>query len=59
MNVKQCEACEHYRRITWTVPYQPKGYHKIGMTHAYGYCALHNKRCLNVKKGECQEGDKQ
>jgi len=50
MNVKQCEACEHYRRITWSAPYQPKGYHTIGMTHAYGYCALHKKRCLNIKK---------
>lgn len=57
MKVKQCETCEHYRRMTWTSSYKPKGYHRIGVTHAYGYCTLYKNKCLNIKKCDVQKGE--
>lgn len=49
MKVSECEKCEHYERRKWSHRYCPGGYHPIGMTHAYGYCTLHQKRCCKVK----------
>ena len=53
MKVKLCESCAHYIRGTWVQVYKPNGYHRIGITHAFGYCMKHKKRCLLVKK--CEE----
>ena len=50
MIVKKCEQCEYYRRRVWSHRYYPKGYHAIGMSHAYGYCTIHEMRCISVKK---------
>lgn len=55
MKVSKCENCRHYRRKMWTTSYKPAGYHRIGISHAYGFCALHNDRCLNVKNCEVEE----
>lgn len=50
MKVKQCERCEKYERRVWSQYYEPRNYHPIGMSHAYGYCKHHQERCSNVKK---------
>lgn len=49
MRVSDCMECEHYQRRTWSAAYHPVDYHVIGMTHAYGFCRLHDLRCSNVK----------
>lgn len=56
MRVKECEKCVHHRRKTWSHVHCPKGFHRIGMTHAYAYCAKYEKRCSEVKS--CEEGVK-
>ena len=50
MKVKQCERCEKYERRVWSQYYEPRNYHPIGMSHAYGYCKRYKIRCLLVKK---------
>lgn len=52
MKVEECQKCNYYQRRTWTSSYKPQGYHKIGVTHAYGFCLLNKCRCLDVKKCE-------
>ena len=52
MKVKYCKNCIHYRRGKWTSSYKPLNYHRIGVSHAYGYCEKHRIRCLDVKKCE-------
>ncbi len=55
MKVKNCKKCPHYRRRVWSSSYKPAFYHTIGVSHAYGYCAKKEKRCLDIKK--CDVGD--
>lgn len=55
MKVKECEKCEYYERRRWSHIYYPNGYHAIGMTHAFGYCTKHKRKCREVKK--CKEGN--
>lgn len=55
MRVRDCETCAFHERRRWSREYRPKSYHTIGMTHAYGYCRLHEKRCLQVKACEKSE----
>ena len=52
MKVKDCKNknCEHCQRRTFSTYYTPKNYHPIGMSHAYAYCTLHQKRVSEVKK---------
>ena len=49
MKVKDCRKCPHCKRRTWTSYYRPRGYHAIGMTHAYAYCALYKERVRKIK----------
>ncbi len=49
MKVQKCQECKYYKRLRWSHSYKPSGYHAIGMSHAYGFCELHNKRCLDIK----------
>ena len=55
MRVKDCKGsnCSHCVRRVWSHEYEPKNYHKIGMSHAYAHCDLHNKRVSEVK--DCHE----
>lgn len=50
MRVKDCERCRYKKRHVWSDYYIPKHYHPIGMSHAYAWCALHQKRVRDVKK---------
>lgn len=60
MKVSDCEKyCEQYQRKTWTQYYEPKNYHAIGFTHAYGFCRKNNCRCAEVKKCSMIERNKQ
>ena len=52
MRVEECKKCAFYTRRKWTQFYAPVNYHPIGMTHEYGFCTKHNKRCSRVKKCE-------
>lgn len=52
MKVKECEKCRYKKRHVWSTYYIPRDYHPIGMSHAYAYCALHQKRVRDVKKCE-------
>ena len=56
--MKKCKGCSHYERRTWSAKHYPADYHAIGMTHAYGYCLLYQKRCSEVKK-RCSEVKKE
>lgn len=49
MKVKYCEKCEHYKRKAWHTSYKPASYHRIGVTHAYGFCEKWDARCLVVR----------
>lgn len=49
MKVKICEKCPFCVRKTWTQRYEPKGYHAIGMVHAYAYCKFYKARVRDVK----------
>ena len=53
MRVKDCKGCPFFQRLTWDQRYQPKNYHAVGFSHAYGWCKLNSKRVVNVKKSEC------
>lgn len=53
MRVKDCDGCPFFQRLTWDQRYQPKNYHAVGFSHAYGWCKLKSKRVANVKKREC------
>ena len=55
MKVSICEKCPFYQRRTWSSYYEPKNYHAIGISHAYGYCKHAGKRCLEVKKKDCKK----
>lgn len=55
MRVSNCEKCIRYQRKNWSHRHESAKYHAIGMTHAYGYCKLHDDRCLNIKKCEGKE----
>lgn len=52
MKVKNCEKCKYYDRRRWSSSYYPANYHRVGVSHAYGFCINYNKRCSEVKK--CQ-----
>lgn len=56
MKVSDCRDCKHCKRICWSHSYQPLNYHAIGMSHAYAYCAKHEKRVLQVKN--CKDKEK-
>jgi len=58
MKVSKCERCKHYKRRVWSQRYEPTNYHAIGMSHAYGYCTAHKRRCREVRKSECDRIDK-
>jgi hypothetical protein len=58
MKVSICEKCPFYQRRTWSTYYEPKGYHAIGISHAYGYCKFARQRCLEVKPKICEQKDK-
>jgi len=53
MKVSECEKCKAYERHTWTNSYKPANYHRVGVSHAYGYCRLVNMRCSEVKPYVC------
>ena len=53
MKVKDCRMCPYHERRVWHTYYRPRNYHAIGMTHAYAYCTLHQKRILKVRN--CNE----
>ena len=53
MKVSECKKCRFFEHRIWSTTYTPKGYHTIGVSHAYGYCKKCGCRCLNVKK--CEE----
>lgn len=57
MKVEECQKCNHYQRRTWTSSYKPQGYHRIGVTHVYGFCTIYNNKCLNIKKCDIQKGE--
>lgn len=50
-----CEKCPFYQRRKWSKRYEPNNYHAIGMSFAYGYCKLLQKRCGKVAKKDCNE----
>lgn len=50
MKVKNCEKCKYYDRRRWSSSYWPANYHRVGVSHAYGFCINYNKRCSEVKK---------
>lgn len=50
MKIKNCEECNHFKRKVWSTSYKPAGYHRIGVSHAYGWCELYEQRCLEIKK---------
>lgn len=50
MKISGCMKCINYRRKVWSTYYKPNGYHAIGMSHAYGFCVKHNRRCAEVKR---------
>ena len=52
MKVKKCESCEYYERRRWSHRYEPSRYHAIGMSHGYGYCLKHQRRCSQITKCE-------
>ena len=54
MRNSDCKKCRYYSRRTWSHYYIPRDYHPIGMTHAYGYCMLHEKRVRDIRK--CDNG---
>ena len=56
MRVKDCRKCQHCQRRTWTSYHMPRGYHAIGMTHAYAYCTLYKKRVRDVKSCNGRSG---
>ena len=55
MKVSICEKCPFYQRKTWSQRDKPKDYHAIGISHAYGYCKLFEKRCGDITKKSCNE----
>jgi len=55
MKVSACEKCNYYQRRTWVTSYVPANFHRIGVTHAYGYCKKYGKRCLEVQGKICPE----
>ena len=52
MKVRDCKKCQKYVRKKWSDYYIPRNYHPIGMSHAYGWCNKHKKRCLEVQRCE-------
>ena len=52
MRVRDCQKCQKYVRKKWSDYYIPRNYHPIGMSHAYGWCNKHKKRCLEVRRCE-------
>ena len=58
MKVSKCEKCSCFERRTWSSSYKPLNYHRIGVSHAYGYCRLYSMRCSEVKPYVCREGRK-
>lgn len=56
MKVRECMKCKNYRRKVWSTYYKPNGYHAIGVSHAYGWCEKHKKRCLCVEQCKGIEG---
>ena len=55
MKVSECQKCKCYERRTWSSEYKPQNYHKIGVSHAYGYCKLFCLRCSEVKPYICRK----
>lgn len=55
MKLRVCEKCKHFKRKVWSTSYKPAGYHRIGVSHTYGWCELHKQRCLEIKK--CKESN--
>lgn len=52
MRVRDCQKCQEYVRKAWSDYHIPRNYHPIGMSHAYGWCNKHKKRCLEVRRCE-------
>ena len=52
MRVRDCQKCQEYVRKVWSDYHIPRNYHPIGMSHAYGWCNKHKKRCLEVRRCE-------
>lgn len=50
MRVRDCQKCQEYVRKVWSDYHIPRNYHPIGMSHAYGWCNKHKKRCLEVRR---------
>lgn len=55
MKVRICKTCTYYKRKTYSTYHTPAHYHAIGIPHAYSFCTLANKRCLEVKPLECDD----
>lgn len=53
MKVSKCKKCFFCERRTWSSSYKPANYHEIGVSHAYRYCTIFEKRCLEIKEKEC------
>lgn len=47
MRVRDCEKCSHYDKHRYSTYYR--------VTHIYGFCELLHKKCLEVKKSECDD----
>jgi len=55
MKLSICKDCKFKERHVWSSYVCPNNYQPIGVSHAYGFCSLCDKRCLRVKKEECHK----
>lgn len=55
MKVSKCKRCIYSIRKRYSTYHTPRNYHAIGISHAYYFCELLQKRCLDIKKSECKK----
>lgn len=55
MKVAKCKKCFYCLKKRYSTYHTPNNYHPIGITHVYYFCELFNKKCLDVKKSECEK----
>lgn len=57
MRVSECRKCDYFKEGKYSIRHVPASGNAVGFTYKYGWCQRFLRRCLQVKKTECESED--
>jgi hypothetical protein len=58
MKVSDCRKCRYFRELKWTETRRAQGYEDSFISHSFGFCHKHRKKCREVRRCAMAENPK-